>query len=634
MTTMTTCLWNTLSDDLILKIVRHLEDDNEVSCTHRLLNMLTTSFSLPLSKQTFLRLLCEVKHHMRRLSLKQRRELLRRTIQCGNLDHLIALIPAASCIMNDCFQISVDGLMEAAATAGHLEICVYLATICNNGSIYMRNTCDTMHPEKRATIRTSGVFNYVAALIGAAGAGHGPVVLWVIDQMRRLPKAGPICHAFRLACMAAARGGHEDLCGDLLRRRSLESGCDSSDDTLLGFMAAEAAAGGHGKLMTSFLYEKIDHGSRPTFEKVDVMKEILWNAAHGLLLMEFKELFNEIVRKQDRLELFMRECRLRVMLKTLFSTTADWRDKFSWLTREIGCSFEPDDEPDIDYDNWLRCDDAVERFEILRHKGLPIIMSVFLRNNLHLIQHVKPSVATYKGDFIYALLKTLRSPDAADLMQELIALAGFRHELDMGRRAFMASAAKKGRLDVFVALGDAKVKMAIADKDTELMRNASSSGNLELVTYLRERGCRFCAWTFSEAVRSGNIALVEQLVDWGIGPPAQFDAMGPMNFFIPVIRNQDLEMLRYLRGLDCCRKYKKSAIRKALLQGYVKIDLPRELHEWLCVETDKPEKIRSAMRRCRIVLLLLKSRMTARMMHGLMPGSRTGVIWTTGLTQF
>ncbi|KXZ48461.1 hypothetical protein GPECTOR_27g631 [Gonium pectorale] len=193
--------------------------------------------------------------------------------------------------------------------------------------------------------------------------------------------------------------------------------------------------------------------------------------------------------------------------------TPDWAAKVEWLEAQ-GCrrgsgggGGRGNIRPEVHAERAVQCDNAAAHLAWLRRRGYPMArgatMAAFRRGDVAAIQ--------------------LLTEDAVQLARELPSIAdgAARHEAigwALDPRASAKTAARDGHLAVLSWLletfGDEAVGL-----DAELFHCAAESGSVELMAWLRERGCPWDAFTYCSAADSGCEAALEWLVERGCPMP-------------------------------------------------------------------------------------------------------------------
>ncbi|GLC40888.1 hypothetical protein PLESTB_000012400 [Pleodorina starrii] len=505
---------------------------NEVACTVRLISKSMASLfrgyrSVQLSEP--------VPHHaflshwsrpeaLHNLTLKQRRQLLDLTARSGCLDNLQVASTAAGCPLT-------EEVLIVAAGSGHLDMCLWLLQRkCPCGPDAVAAAARAGHPAVAVLLLHEGMRASFQAWAAAAGAGH-----WAVCE--RLLADGMPCDA--RAPIAAARGGHVGLTHWLLQLPEIQLPRGSS---LVIFQTEllEAAAYGFELAALQQLHQALrlqrpaaaaaghDGDNDDDNGDYDRIDSSLQGNAGGALLAA-----------------------------ALASPIPDWRAKVQWLQAQR-CVIRDEDgirlqEPEV----LVRLPDCVERLDLLlrphQQEGFllqktrtatDVLYAAIGAGNLSLVRYLRegrpwlPAHATRAAE---------RAAEAGDLaiLEELVALGWSINS------SVVEAAVEGGHLHVLRWLegpvaGPAGRVALRAAMGPWLARVAAESGSsLELLVWLRERGCRWSEWTFVTAAGAGCPAVVEGLVARGCPMP---EAGEP---YLSAVRNGDLVMLRCLRQLGC-----------------------------------------------------------------------------------
>ncbi|KXZ49623.1 hypothetical protein GPECTOR_20g480 [Gonium pectorale] len=425
----------------------------------------------------------------RGLNLYHRKLLLRLTAASGIVANLEVAVQAVG------FDLARDicGLAKSAASAGSLESCRWLK----------ERWCQNSEQLHWYGI-TSSILN------ASARAGHRHVCEWLLGA-EVLPEQWA-ASLTREAALAAARGGLSDLADWLLERLKRGVGVAESE-------RSEAEVVEWRSIHVSFL--------APTAEGCDLaaLQRLFRRCGLG-------QLPGAVWTKTEILD------------AAAGSRTPDWAAKVEWLEAQ-GClpssiavgatAGLPDDG------------EALARLTWLQGRGYPLAQRSMLTaagaGNVATLQHVVHNLAAQLG--VAAFQECLQcAAEAAARGGHLAALQvlwSARGEAKW-RQASLA-AAGRGHLHVLAWLIET-VRARAVRLDGKLFRWAASSGSVELMAWLRERGCVWGDKALVAAAESGCEEAVEWLVERGCPLSGAYQA------YEAASRNGDQAMLRCLRRLD------------------------------------------------------------------------------------
>ncbi|GFR42437.1 hypothetical protein Agub_g3342, partial [Astrephomene gubernaculifera] len=282
------------------------------------------------------------------------------------------------------------------------------------------------------------------------------------------------------ALAAAAGAGQRAACEWLLER-----GCPWSGEAVYA-----AAQGGHADLMKWLLARK------PEGFGLVYSSELLKAAAKGCDLATLQRLY-----MGWRIEQLVELDKWQVLAAAASSPTPDWQDKVLWL-KERGC-------PKVYHAcaEAATCSDALSRLRWLRQQGYPVDLTASMN-------------AAKRGDI--AALDYLHKEDKELLMHPFIVIATARSghltclqwlhtHFHISLEAAPNPAAGGGHLELVSWL----VEEAGANLTAEMFSYAALSGNLELLRWLRQRGCPWDDHVLSCAAESGCGEALEWLVEQG-----------------------------------------------------------------------------------------------------------------------
>ncbi|KXZ40934.1 hypothetical protein GPECTOR_1253g509 [Gonium pectorale] len=321
----------------------------------------------------------------------------------------------------------------------------------------------------------------------AAAAGHLNSCQWLLEH--GCPTKAQSSGSSGLLA-AAAQGGHRHVCEWLLGL-SLTWSSDG---------AVEAARGGHLGLMEWLLQRRPELSVRapgPWFRET-------W---HGVGVAEGCDLptLQRLWRGWGELDAGSKEA---VLAAAAASPTPDWAAKVEWLEAQ-GC-------PQTSYATAtvLYCPDSVARLTWLRSRGYSLCnraasLAAILKNMAalqFLVGEAGVSVGESDQDFI------ARNVCVDGDLEALQALHAAGWELRNSINA--PRAAENGHLHVLTWLHETLGAEAV-EIDALLLYSAARSGSVEAMAWLRERGCEWGYFCFSDAAYSGCEEAVEWLMAQG-----------------------------------------------------------------------------------------------------------------------
>ncbi|KXZ48773.1 hypothetical protein GPECTOR_25g357 [Gonium pectorale] len=458
---------------------------------------------------------------MRDLTLEQRKQMLRLTAASGVVANLEMALEAAGFIPDSEQQ---EELLWAATAEGQAAT-VHCILGCGYG-------------EAAAVDKTLSI---------AASAGHQSVCEVLLGDDR-----SPGVSLDHVA--AALRGGHPELADWLLQRRPEEA---------IGPADCLAPLGGQGAF--ELLRAATEGCELPTLQAIH-------RRCYGVVVIGGDDVILSIAAR---------------------SSTADWRAKVEWWESQLPPETLRQD-PRV-CTAAASCPDATTRLlwllgrgypaersasEAALHAGNTAALELLLRRGLrpHIVMLGYHAAATGRLEALQKLREhgcqlaaaavgriaaregklpvlvwaveelgaSVQVPevvDAAECRCDLEALRWLWQcgcPLDAGRVALWAAA--HGRLPV---LEWAAEQLGASMQSADLMCLASSSGSVEMMAWLRERGCPWGPGAFAAAAGAGSEAVLEWLVERGCpmpidGKPYQVAA-----------RNGDLAILRCLARLGC-----------------------------------------------------------------------------------
>ncbi|GLC35247.1 hypothetical protein PLESTB_000585600 [Pleodorina starrii] len=542
--------WDSLTPELV-ELVASCLPPNEVACTLRLLNKslakqlqrwTSVTLSRPVPPHAFARHWGDerVTHALPR---KQRQRLLCLTACSGAISNLDVAVSAVG------FPLTKE-VFHAAAASGHVHVCEWLHD------------------------RRCPLHGYMA-IQEAAKLGHAAVVRWLLSLHRPDPGLRSVMASASL--VSAAEGGHRDLCEELLvavwARRHL-----------LSLAVYKAAAAGHVGLTDWLLAQAAtSHDGGSINDAV-----LLSCAAYGYELPAFQRLYHArmgrggaggsnmaVAAAAD--EDFGWLCGPDVAFAAIASPKPDWRAKFEWLEAAAGCRLRGS-AATVEYDMLPSVggtaeplaaaptpEDALERIAFLRGLGLASFDRLAHRLFRAAVTSASAPVLRYlRTAGLFNLQDTGLTAVAAErghvaVLVELLA-AGY----DIGP-GDVRIAARDGHLHVLRWLAGleegaeagaaetagseagtaARGALREAMEGEDLIAHAAESGSLELVSWLRDKGCRLDERAFTAAAEVGHVAMLEWMAAGGC---PMGDNGEP---YLAAGRNGDFAVLRCLRRLGC-----------------------------------------------------------------------------------
>ncbi|KXZ45011.1 hypothetical protein GPECTOR_59g618 [Gonium pectorale] len=357
---------------------------------------------------------------------------------------------------------------------------------------------------------TAGVFE------AAAEAGQLDSCMWLREHGCPTVSA----HETRSGILAAAAfGGHRHVCERL-------SGLDA---TCHFFAAAEAARGGHVGLMEWLLQRRseLDAAMHPQIKKQCLVAGV----AHGCDLPTLQRLW----QGRDGLNEAAKTGALRAATS---SPTPDWAAKVEWLEAQ-GC---PRDSP------WQVAErpDAVARLAWLRSRGFPLdthcVNAAAARGNVAAVEYLlgEAGVRTASSD----QRTVIGGAAGGGHLVVLQALHAAGWPIGTATNCALAArlAASHGHLHVLAWLVETFGAEAVG-MGPDLLEAAAESGSVELMAWLRERGCGWDADCYYGAIVSG----CEEAVGWLVAQGCPVEESGAL--YVRPCQNGDLAMARRLRRL-------------------------------------------------------------------------------------
>ncbi|GLC38684.1 hypothetical protein PLESTB_000590000 [Pleodorina starrii] len=475
-------------------IVNHIArfmSANEIACTLRLVDKQTsqqfnghreTKLSVPSPTHAFKRRWGSP-NAFRGFSRLQRQKLLCLTAASGSIANLEIALDNAGLVAS-------SELLNAAAAAGQLEVCVLL--------------------------RQRGCLWGDALLASAARAGHRHVCEWLLANG---------CPARKSPASGAARGGHEGLMYWLMERQQLQAGPAEEFD--LGKLLRAAAAGLNLEALQRLRQHLLagHHQPQPQQQQGQDGEE------------EEDEVQSAAVLDAHQ--------KARVLGAAAGSPTPDWRAKVKWLEGlgyprtehavKAAASFASRNNADDD-------DDSIGRLQWLCDRGYPPTSAA-----------AEPALKHGSVAVLHLLVERGVVPPGRGSRAQMHAahkghVAVLQYLLAHGDRpspsTVSINAADGGQLHVVAWAVEAL--NVTPNNNPDLLDRAASSGNMQLLTWLQERG-----WTWGpEAVFDAAEGGCEEALEWLVleqGCPLPADGR-PYSAATP---HGDLAMVRCLHRLGC-----------------------------------------------------------------------------------
>ncbi|PNH03750.1 Ankyrin repeat domain-containing protein [Tetrabaena socialis] len=345
----------------------------------------------------------------------------------------------------------------------------------------------------------------------AAAAGQLDVCVWLSERGCPYQKGD--------ALMAAAGGGHEAVCEWLLA-----NGCLKVGDYCAAAVAAAAAAasGGHVGLMDWLLLRA---------DSTDVYI-VLRGAAGGCDLPTLQRLHHTHV---DTLPAGLpAHDKSAIISAAAGSPTTDWQAKVEWLEArgyprtELVCRGAAT-KPDV-----------LTRLQWLRQRGYPLntclAASAARAGNVEVLQYVLGQGVEVDIDMMW---HAAAEGGHVAAMEELHA----RWAVRMGEETVSTAAASSGHLPAVAWLVERLGPGAALT--ARVFAAAARAGSMELLVWLRARGCPWDATVFTVAAAEGSEEQLEWVVEQGC---LMGDDGEP---YVQAARHGDLATLRCLRRLGC-----------------------------------------------------------------------------------
>ncbi|KXZ48866.1 hypothetical protein GPECTOR_25g451 [Gonium pectorale] len=327
---------------------------------------------------------------------------------------------------------------------------------------------------------------------------------------------------------AAASGGHQHVCEWLLTLALTWSTCGD----------AEAAGGGHVGLM-EWLRERRSQLRVLNFLPDEEQRlRLLEGSARGCDLPTLQRLWQQQCGNQ-----LGRNEKARVLAAATgadgVSTPSepDWALKVEWLWSQ-GCR-----PTRLVVEAAASCSDASRRLAWLRGRGFSVgeaaVTAAARTGNLEALTYLLAEAVVHPCSDGFA---AGRAAAGVGQLLALQALYGAGWPLDdpyIGH-----AAARGGHLHVLVWLGETLGAGAVP-RSTFLFAVATTSGSVELLAWLRQRGCPWDHAAYKGAAESGCVMALEWLAEHGCPMP------GNGAPYVAACLNGDLASARCLRRLGC-----------------------------------------------------------------------------------
>ncbi|KXZ44105.1 hypothetical protein GPECTOR_73g626 [Gonium pectorale] len=327
---------------------------------------------------------------------------------------------------------------------------------------------------------------------------------------------------------AAAGGGHRHVCEWLL-----------SLDLVWSSGGADAAAhGGHVGLMEWLRQWRPQ--LRVSLGAKEEQRALIEGAAHGCELPMLQRVWRDAVA-----EGLHDEAKLAALAAAAGSPTPDWAAKLEWLEAQ-GC--RPEDSMMAAVAAASRPGaDAVTRLTWLRHQGYPVwegaLHEVARKGNLEAVQYLLATLVQPPGHTASAAAQNAAGRGQLAALKALHA-AGW----PVNAPSVAVRAAHGGHLHVLAWLVEAFGEAAAVRPGAELFDTAAETGSVEMLAWLRSRGCEWGPGTFFRTSQSGCEAALEWLVEQGCPFPGESTASA---CYASACRNGDLATARCLARLGC-----------------------------------------------------------------------------------
>ncbi|GLC45510.1 hypothetical protein PLESTM_001743500 [Pleodorina starrii] len=331
---------------------------------------------------------------------------------------------------------------------------------------------------------------------------------------------------------AAAKAGHRHVCEWMLA-----SGCPPDM-----YVVCSAAWGGWEDLMQWLLTELL---GRPNNGVYPVCWQLLEAAAGYLSLAALQRLWQRLMagrhgsELQQQLEQLNEKHRGAILAAAAGSTTPDWQAKVEWLE---GLGYPRKARACHSALRAGNGDAAEARLQWLRGRGYPLgagmADSAVRAGNLAALRFLVEQAGVRPTGDQFPVTNAARRGHLAVL--QYLHASGF----PVNTRSVAEQAARAGHLPL-VAWAVEVLGVAPADGAASLLDCAATSGNLELMTWLHDRG-----WALGPtAIRKGAESGCEEVLEWLVERGCPFPLDG--GAYLGAACCGDLAMLCCLRRLGC-----------------------------------------------------------------------------------
>ncbi|KXZ54008.1 hypothetical protein GPECTOR_5g119 [Gonium pectorale] len=562
----------------VVESVAEFMEPNEVACSLRPVNKFTADV---LSKHKVVRLSKPAPTHafskhwsdrsvQRRMSVKQRRDLVRLTASSGSTANLQVALDDVGCLAG------LETAMAAAASFGHLEACKLLhdhGCACDAAALAAAARTGRLDVVQWMLLSAGCPFSLQSLEAGAA-AGHDAVCDWIISiapcsegegGAESVPKAS-------VAAAAAASGGHVALMERLLSQQQFTapvSGPESGSDSKLPDMASCA-------ILLRGVAEGCDLGTLEWLHQVwlDNRTDAAAQPQQGPPPLAEQdqppppqeEPGAGPQQAQVQLPAAAQEA---IIAAAARSRTADWAAKLEWL---LGRGYPRAAVA------WIAATSAAEdasevlaRFAWLKERDFPRLRSLgptiarlhtsraaefmsFFERREPMLAREAERLACVAGDVaaLQALhaegvevhdVRNLRQLAASGSVAGMAWMLGPVQAARAARLARMAAAEEEARA---AGRSPPRYKSSVEPVlSKELFAAGARSGSMEVLEWLHERGCEWDAATFVAVAGSGLAEALDWLVERGC--PIGDDGEA----YVQAAGNGDMATLEELRRLGC-----------------------------------------------------------------------------------
>ncbi|KXZ41360.1 hypothetical protein GPECTOR_522g508 [Gonium pectorale] len=346
-----------------------------------------------------------------------------------------------------------------------------------------------------------------------------------------------------LAGQGAAAGGHLALCEELMSRRVFAE--DMYRAAELSACGQHAAAAGHTRIL-DWVRKRNKRQCRPlgTVYAWLLIRAIAKGCDLAALQRYHAKLIGPNGAEEEGREAWLGNLQVGVVAAAAGSPTPDWRAKLEWLESH---AFLPTCQA---FAAAAKLPDALERLTWLAQRGYPRRPGdERSKENAPL---VAAAAAGNKAAVLYLAEGLPADEDFGDVwsaaaakghlpvLQALHAAGRLGHVRDTAR-----AAARYGHLHVLRWLVEEALGLDAVPLDEELFAAAAASGSVELMAWLRERGCPWDARAFTAGAASGCVAALEWLAERGCPMP---DDESPI---VDAVKAEDFVVLECLQRLGC-----------------------------------------------------------------------------------